>query len=420
VTLEAVDKRRALRIVFLTILLDLLGFGLIIPIQPFYAEHFGARPAVITLLGAAYSLMQFVFSPFWGRLSDRYGRRPIMLSSVAFSVLGYGLFGAAGSLGMLFAARMLSGFGNANISTAQAIIADVTEPHERARGMGIIGAAFGLGFILGPALGGFLAQWGPSAPAFAASGLAAVNLVLAWFLLKETHNPNSGSTTRDLSFAALRRATERPGILGLMLVLFLLSSGFSMMEQIFALYIADVWVIPAAAPGTPSDVLHARGAALTSYLLVAIGITATVVQGGLIGRLTRQYGERRLLLVGLFTMALALASIPVAGAFFAYPSIFFTGFLMALGSGLSNPTSNSLLSRSTSLQMQGTVLGAGQAASALGRVFGPTLSGSLYQVAHIAPFLIGAVLLLLALAVALVALRRLHDEPGVSPPSFAH
>lgn len=408
-TLDPVARRHALRVVFVTILLDLLGFGLIIPIQPFYAEHFGASPAVITLLGASYSLMQFVFAPFWGRLSDRFGRRPIMLSSIAFSVLGYALFGFAGSLGVLFAARMLSGFGNANISTAQAIIADVTEPHERAKGMGLIGAAFGLGFILGPALGGFLAQWGPTAPAFAASALAAANLVLAWAVLKETHDPARSAARRDLSFAALRRATEVPGVLGLMFVMFLLSSGFSMMEQVFALYISDVWVRPGAPPGTPMDVLQARGAALTSYLLVVIGITATIVQGGLIGRLTRRHGERRLLKAGLFVMALALASIPIIGANFAYPAIFVTGVLMALGSGLANPTSNSLLSRASLPAMQGTVLGAGQAASALGRVFGPSMSGSLYQIAHPAPFVAGAVLLVVALGVAMVALGRIGD-----------
>src|SRR5690554_2058067 len=180
-------KKRILAVAFVTMFLDLLGFGLIIPIQPFYAESFGASAAVVTLLGGAYSLMQFIFIPVWGRISDRIGRRPVILISVIASSIGHLFFGLAGSLTALFAARLLTGFGNANIATVQALIADSTEGHERTRGMGMIGAAFGLGFVIGPAVGGLLVRWGLAAPAFAAAVFALVNFGMAFFLLPETN-----------------------------------------------------------------------------------------------------------------------------------------------------------------------------------------------------------------------------------------
>ena len=175
-----------IKVAFFTTFLDLLGFGIIIPIQPFYAESFGASPATITLLGASYSLMQFLFSGLIGKISDRIGRRPVLLASVALIILGYIAFAQATSLGALFIARMISGIGGANLGAAQAIIADVTPADQRSRGMGIIGAAFGLGFIFGPALGGWLGQWGPLYPIYLAAGLACLNWLFIFFKLPET------------------------------------------------------------------------------------------------------------------------------------------------------------------------------------------------------------------------------------------
>ena len=167
------SSRKPLVIAFFTIFLDLLGFGIIIPVQAFYAQDFGASATAVTLLGGSYSLMQFFFAHFWGSLSDKVGRRPIILSSVAISAVGHFVFAMAPSLSILFLARMIAGFGNANIATAQAIISDSTTHENRAKGMGIIGAAFGLGFIFGPAIGGFLGQYSPTLPSFAAGVLAA-------------------------------------------------------------------------------------------------------------------------------------------------------------------------------------------------------------------------------------------------------
>jgi DHA1 family tetracycline resistance protein-like MFS transporter len=176
-------KRSPLGILFLAVFLDLVGFGILIPIQPFYAELFGARPAAITLLSASFSLVQFLFAPFLGRISDSVGRRPIMLFTIAINALGYALFGLAGSLPMLFLARITSGFGSANIGTAQAIVADSTSPETRAKGMGVIGAAFGLGFVIGPVIGGLFSQYSLSLPAFVAAGLSTLNWFYAFLRL---------------------------------------------------------------------------------------------------------------------------------------------------------------------------------------------------------------------------------------------
>ncbi|MFO0751041.1 MAG: MFS transporter, partial [Myxococcota bacterium] len=174
-------------VALLTIFLDILGFGMIIPIQPFYAESFGADPTLVTLLGATFSAMQFLFSPMWGRLSDRIGRRPVILVSVAIGAFGHLMFALAGQLWVLFLARFITGVGTANFGAAQAVVADTTSGPERARGMGLLGAAFGMGFIIGPAVGGVLSQVSPAAPFWFAAGLSTLNFVLAWRILPETH-----------------------------------------------------------------------------------------------------------------------------------------------------------------------------------------------------------------------------------------
>jgi len=199
-------SKRPLLIAFITIFLDLLGFGIIIPIQPFFTQSLGASPTIITLLAASYSLMQFVFAPVWGSLSDRWGRRPIMLFSIAIASIGYFIFASAESLWVLFFSRMLSGFGNANLGTAQAIISDSTTGEDRAKGMGLIGAAFGLGFIFGPAIGAFLSQISPRTPLYFAGVLSAFNFVLTYLILPETRK--KGSTSKNLGFL-LRPAVLR-------------------------------------------------------------------------------------------------------------------------------------------------------------------------------------------------------------------
>ena len=387
------ENRRTLLIVFTTVCLDLIGFGIIIPIQPFLAQTLGATPALVTLLGASFSLMQFLFAPVWGRLSDRIGRRPVMLISIAVSAVGYLLFGLAGSLPLLFFARMLSGFGTANIGTAQAIIADCTSPETRARGMGLIGAAFGLGFILGPALGGVLGQFGLAAPAFAAAGFCTGNWFFAFFQLPETYQRRSGngSTHHFFSLSALTRAARHPNVAQLLLLYLFYPIAFSLMEQVLGLFIEASWLVEKADVSASSHAKRAAG--LTAAVLIVVGITSTIIQGGLIGRLARRFGERRLLMVGLVLMGFTFLAIPFVGSLGPFGLMLPVGALLATGSALANPSLTSLLSRAVGTDEQGGTLGLGQSLGALGRVVGPASAGFLFQTYRGLPFFFGSVLL---------------------------
>lgn len=420
-----VAKKKILAVAFVTMFLDLLGFGLIIPIQPFYAESFGAQPAVVTLLGASYSLMQFIFVPFWGRLSDRIGRRPVILSSVVAGGIGYVLFGLAGSLPMLFAARFLSGFGNANIATVQALIADSTTGHERTKGMGLIGAAFGLGFVIGPAVGGILVRWGLAAPAFAAAVFAAINFIMAFFLLPETnqYRQEKGAARRpSLSPAQLFRVVRPlPNVLTITALMLMWTTGFSLFEQSLSLFIEHIWVtIPpdamALAESQGADAVEAlrseylrKAAGYAAMVLVAIGMTATVVQGGLIGRLSVRFGERALIRTGLPLIAVGMFWIMMAGRIGYFPALFPGAIITAVGTGLSSPNLMSLLSQASPANIQGSVLGLGQSAGSLGRVIGPALSGLLFQINIEYPALIGGSVILLGFGVSFL----LKKEPAV-------
>ncbi len=394
-------QKKILGVVFLTIFLDLLGFGIIIPVQPFYAETLGASPTIITLLGASFSLMQFLFAPFWGRLSDKVGRRPVMLVSIAVTAVGYALFGFSASLGILFAARMLAGLGGANIGTAQAIIADSTDRASRAKGMGIIGAAFGLGFTVGPAIGGVFSKFGLAAPALVAAGLAVVNWFAAYFLLPETYpveRRGKGASHRaPLSLEAVKHAARHTNVGTLFAIAFIFTSAFSLMEQVLGLYIGYVWAGTSTSP-TAENLRHA--AMLTSYALIVVGVTAIVVQGGLIGRLARRFGEGNLLRIGLLLVAVGLAAIPITGHVGHYWMVVLACSWIAAGSGLSNPSLVSLLSQSVDADEQGTTLGLSQSLSALGRVFGPSVAGLLFERGIGLPFYIGGGLTLVCVALA--------------------
>ncbi|MCO4769458.1 MAG: MFS transporter [Deltaproteobacteria bacterium] len=421
-------SRRLYGLVFLTIFLDLLGFGIIIPIQPFYAEAFGASPTQVTWLGAAYSLMQFLFVPLWGRLSDRIGRRPVVLVSIAFAIAGYIAFGLAGSLGMLFAARMLSGFGNANIATVQAILADITAPEDRAKAMGLIGAAFGLGFIVGPGVGGLLGGWlGPEAPAFAAAGMAAINWVFAFFALPETLPPEARAEAQKAGegLGSMRAAFSRRAVRPLLVLTLVTVTSFALMEQCLGLFIERAWVpdaLLAEAGSAEQAALHKRATLLTTWVLLLVGVVATVVQGGLIGPLSRRFGERRLIQVGLIVAGVGMVGIPAVGSLGIYWVLLPVSALLAIGSGLYTPSLSASLSKSVSGSEQGAVLGVGQALGSGGRVLGPVVAGPLFEITPDMPFLVGGAGLLLAVVLALrpgdehdqVPVDSGHEDPG--PP----
>lgn len=421
-------KRRTLLVAFVTMFLDLLGFGLIIPIQPFYAQSFDASPTMVTMLGAAYSLMQFIFIPFWGRLSDRIGRRPVIMSSVLIAGIGYIAFATADSLWMLFAARILSGFGNANIATVQAMIADTTSGEERTRGMGLVGAAFGLGFVIGPAVGGVLVQWGLEAPALAAAGLTVLNLLLAIFVLPETNTyrkkkgqvgpPKIGR----IESTKLALALPNVGLIaGLMCIW---TTGFAVMEQSISLFIEAVWVTgslvtqealatldPAAIEALGAQELK-RAAGMAAAVLVAVGATSTVLQGALIGPLSRRFGERALIRVGMPLAGLGMLMIILSGRTGNFWMMYPSSMLLAAGTGLCNPVLMSLLSQSSPPNVQGSVLGIGQSASSLGRVLGPAMSGWLFSMNIEAPAMAGGAMLF----VAFLLTFRLHVAPRELTP----
>ncbi len=362
---------------FLIVFVDLVGFGLVIPLLPFYAVRFGASPQQVTLLLAVYSLMQLFAAPLWGRLSDRIGRRPVLMTSMAASVVAYLWLGAADALWMLFAARALAGACAGNIAAAQAYIADVTTPENRARGMGMIGAAFGLGFIFGPALGGFLAGADPATanlqtPAWVAAGLSLAALCGVLVLLRESRSAEerAQAVPRLSRVGAIHGALRRPVLSRLILVFFLVILAFAAMESTFAL-----WAMAQFKWG-PEQV---------GYVFAYIGVLSAILQGGLIGRLAHRFGEERLLLAGLVLICAGLLALPFARDV-AWLGVAVSG--LALGMGLTQPSLNSLISRRAGRAEQGSVLGVTQSVGSLSRVLGPALAGMLFgELGRASPFL---------------------------------
>ncbi len=392
---------------FLIVFVDLVGFGLVIPLLPFYAVRYGASPQEVTLLLAVYSLMQLFTAPLWGRLSDRVGRRPVLMTSMIASALAYLWLGAADALWMLFAARALAGACAGNIAAAQAYIADTTTPENRAKGMGLIGAAFGLGFIFGPALGGFLAGNDPATanlqtPAWVAAGLSLVALCGVLFLLRESLSPDErGQAQPPSRIGAILGALRRPVLSRLILVFFLVILAFAGMESTFAL-----WAMAQFRWG-PEQV---------GYVFAYIGVLSAILQGGLIGRLAQRFGEERLLLAGLALIAIGLLVLPFARDV-AWLGVAVSG--LALGMGLTQPSLNSLISRRAGRAEQGSVLGVTQSVGSLSRVLGPALAGMLFgDLGRASPFLWSAGLIAVALVLAFILFRGLGatgmTEPG--PP----
>ncbi len=386
-------KRQAsLGILFLVVFLDLLGFGMVIPVMPLYAERLGASEAATGWLSTGYSLMQFVFAPIWGRLSDRVGRRPVLLLSVAMTAVAFFLYGVAGTFVVLLLSRLFAGAATANIAIAQAYVADVTPPEGRARGMGMIGAAFGLGFVFGPAVGGILSAHSLSTPGYVAAALSAVNLVGAFFLLPEP-SARVAATRRQGRFAALLEELGKPRIRRLLVVYFLLILGFSGMEATYAFL---------------AERRYGLADRNVGYVFAYIGVLVVLVQGGLIGPLTRRLGERRLLVAGAVLQAVGLAALPF-GTGIAW--LLAASAPLAIGSGLTSPSLTSLLSKFSRAEDQGGTLGIGQSAAALGRIAGPLAGTTSFAHWHAAPYLGGAALMAMGAAVA-ATVRAPPDAAG--------
>lgn len=398
--LKGSSRKSPMLIAFFTIFLDLLGFGIVIPVNSFYVESLGAGPYVVTLLSASYSLMQFLFAPFWGRLSDRIGRRPIILVSVAASGVGHLLFGLSSTLTLVFIARILAGFGNANLSAAQAIIADTTTPENRSKGMGLIGAAFGLGFLFGPAIGGFAGQYSPQTPALVAAALAAVNFVFAFLFLPETKKDgpavDSHGRREIISLETVRKAKTLVNVPTILFISLFNTAAFAMFEVVVGLLMERSY-LPIDSGGSTEHI--ASAARLTAWFLVTVGITAVVVQGGLIGRLSKKFGDIKLIKVGLLCMALSMFLIPMITTYLPYEAMLGVACLLAIGTGVGNPSQNALMSKSAPSEEQGAFLGLNQSLSALGRVAGPAISGQLFEWSHGLPFIVAGCLSLFCFAV---------------------
>lgn len=350
--------RSPLALVFLIVFIDLMGFGIVIPLLPLYGEAYHPTPVAFGFMMASYSLMQFLFAPVMGRISDRCGRRPVLLLSLAGTVAGYLLFALQDSFAMLVAARVAGGIMGANVATAQAVIADITGPEDRARGMGLIGAAFGLGFILGPALGGTAHRLGHSFPGLLAAALSATALILAWLTLPETWPPErrARAPVSEKGWFKLRQleAALRHPQVGLLLVLFFLSTfAFANFESTFALLLLERFGLSMIQ---------------VTYLFVFIGVLAALVQGGLIGRLSRRFGERKLILSGAaLLLPTYLALVGVA----SLPALLGLLPILALGAGLVGPALSSLVSRLSAEDEQGGILGVYQSMASLARILGP-------------------------------------------------
>lgn len=366
----------ALGLMFLTVFIDLIGFGIIIPLLPLYAKEFGASGLTVGLLLMSYSLMQFFFAPIWGRLSDRIGRRPVLLMSLAASAIGYTIWGLSGSLVMLFLSRIVAGFGNANLAVAQAYVSDVTPEENRAQGMGVIGAAFGLGFVLGPAIAGFAIHFGvhPNVLGFIAASFSVVDLVFTALCLPEPENRKSNqrdpfSLGADFYF----RTISNKRLALSLFIIFMSTFAFANMETTLVLL---------------TNKYYNFTMAQNSYLFAGLGLVMVFIQGGLIRRLGKKHADATLISIGTALIAVGLLLTPVTHNLYI---LCLALIILATGSGINTPSNSSLLSKLAPSNEVGGVMGVGQSMSTLGRIFGPIAGGFLFDVAGASsPYWLGA------------------------------
>lgn len=374
--------RSPIYIMALTICIDFVGFGLILPLLPFWSEHLGAGPVGVGLVLTVYALAQFLFTPLLGTLSDRYGRRPIIFASLLIEAFSLALCALAGSLPLLLVARFIGGLGASNIGSAQAVVADVTTVEGRARGMGLIGAAIGLGFVVGPLLGGLLAPLGPSIPFWVALFVALANALLVLRFLPETRwmgttcSPaTSALPAKRLALSGWRQMQRQPLLAQLVIVNLLFTIAFTAMETVFALFTQ-----------------HTLGwtTRQNGYLFTYIGLLVVFVQGGMVGQLARRWGERQLLLCGLVLMAAGLALLPWSTNL---ASLLVVVGIVSIGDGAVTPMLSTLLSFVSESEARGETLGLAQGVAGLARIIGPLAAGIAFAVGGAGtPFLLGSAL----------------------------
>ncbi len=386
----------------------MVGLGILIPVIPFVVHQFNTTGLAVGLLSMSFALCQFFAAPVLGRLSDRHGRRPLLLVSLFGSAVGYFIFGWAGSLPVLFLARILDGITGGNISIAHAYIADVTPPGDRSKNFGLVGAAYGLGFIIGPALGGVLSHLSLSAPAYFAGGLALGNTILGAFILPETHPPER--RVRDpLTFAQVNplrtvtRAFGHPSLGRTFLALFAFNVAFSGLQSNFALFTLERF----------------RWSPLQNALLFSvIGVVGAFTQGVLMRRLAGRHSDRRLAVTGLVVQAGMYAlTAAAAAAWLLYP----IGAAISVGVGISSPTLTALISSGVTAEEQGAMLGVTQSVTALTRVVGPLWAGIAYDhIGHGSPYWTGAIFIAIAAALIAPSTRRPQGSRRIGQSSIGN
>ena len=402
---DAKARAPGLWVLLLTVFVNLVGFGLIVPLLPFFAESLEAEPWQVTLMFSAYSLGQFFAEPFWGRLSDRIGRKPVLLVTTAANVAGYLMLAFVPNIWAAMAVRLFTGLGAGNISTIQGYVADVTPPERRAGRMGLIGGAFGLGFIVGPGLGGLLTneeagRIGYQIPIFAAAGLAALSCLGVLVFLRESRAKADSAAPRPNFLAGLKRARANPVIVRVILCTIVYMAAFSGMESTFGLW---------------AQSRFDWGAREVGLAFMVIGLVSSVSQAFLAGRLARRFGEARVLAFGMGLFGLSLLLQTLSDTPSIVPVIMaFGGFGMALAM----PNISALISRSSAPDEQGALLGLNMAASSLSRMFGPIFAGAAFSAfGPNVPFLAGSILVIPAVFLALDAGRAFRARQQAA--SFA-
>lgn len=401
-------RKPSVGIIFLTVFIDLIGFGIVIPLLPIYAKNFQASGWEIGAVMSAYSFMQFIFAPLLGRLSDRIGRRPVLLTSTAGAAISYvifaygsGLQGHAALL-ILFLSRAFGGLCGANITVAQAYIADITPPAERSKKMGLIGMAFGLGFIFGPVLGGLARQYfGPAGPGWFAAALCAVNFLLAFAILPESWKPSSEHAAQRPHVDQWLHTMSRPKVGLLIGIFFLATFCFTCFETTLGLLIFQKFSI---------DSESARGIKLVTYLFMYAGFVGALVQGGATGRLVKLMGEPKLVAVSLLFVALSLGPMPFARSWL---EIYLLLALLAIGSSMTRPPVFGMISNLTPAHEQGVTIGVAQSTGSLARILGPIFAATLFTKIAWLPYVICAVVAFLTAILAWQRLSKNH-EPALA------
>ncbi len=375
----------------LTVFIDMVGFGIIIPMTPFWAERFGASPALVTLLFATYSAFALVFSFVWGWVSDKWGRKPVLILSLMGSVMSFAWLGLADALWMLFAARALGGVFGANIAVAQAYVADITPPEARAKGMGMMGAAFGLGFTIGPAIGGVLA--GPDAanpdfrtPFFVAAGISFIAVVVGIVFLREPERHAAASVPRGVieRFRGFAAVMSHPRIAWPIAVIVMMAFAMAGLESTYALW---------------TERAHGWGPRETGYFFAYIGVLLVLIQGGLVRVAVKRFDEATCAPAATVAMSVGIGMIPWCDTIWL---VYLSGALIALGFGLGNPMLNALISKGAPGDIQGAVLGASQSAQSLCRILGPITAGALFSTfGRDMPYYVGGAILVFATIAAL-------------------